>query len=95
MTDALLIGVVAVAALNFALTLGLMAVYVRIYARTRAPFTLALVLFAAAFLGQNALVAYSYGTMMPLFSEALLPYLLGSGVLEAAGLGAVLGTATR
>ncbi len=95
MTDAVTAAVIGVAVLNILLTVVLLAVYARVYARTRAPFTAGLLLFAAAFLGQNALVAYSYGTMMPLFSEALVPYLLGIGVLEAVGLAAVLWTATR
>jgi hypothetical protein len=32
------------------------------------------------------LVAYSYGAMIPLFWDELLPYLLGIGLLEVAGL---------
>ncbi len=95
MTDLLTTAVTAVAALNVLLTAVLVALYARTYARTRAPFTLGLILFAIAFLAQNALVAYSYGTMMPLFGGTLVPYLLAIGVLEAAGLVAVLWTATR
>jgi hypothetical protein len=40
-------------------------------------------------------VAYSYDPMMPRFGYALLPRLLGIGLLEVAGLTAVLLTATR
>jgi len=44
---------------------------------------------------ENALVAYSYGSMMPLIPGALAGYLLGIAGLEAIGLAAVLWTATR
>ncbi len=95
MTDLLTDAVIGVAALNVLLAAVLAALYARVYARTRAPFTLGLILFALAFLAQNVLVAYAYGTMMPLFGTALIPYLLGIGVFEAAGLAAVAWTATR
>ncbi len=95
LTDLLTLAVTAVAAVNVLLTVALVALYGRMYAKTHAPFTLGLILFALAFLAQNVLVAYSYGTMMPLFGEALVPYLLGIGILEAAGLVAVVWTATR
>ena len=95
MTDLTTLALTAVAALNVVLAAVLAALYARTYARTKAPFTLGLILFALAFLAQNVLLAYSYGTMMPLFAEALVPYLLAIGVFEAAGLAAVLWTATR
>ncbi len=95
MTDVLTLAVTVVAVLNVALAAALAGLYARIYARTRAPFTLGLVLFALAFLAQNLLVAYSYGTMMPLFDATLVPYLLAIAVFEALGLLAVLWTASR
>lgn len=95
MTDILMLGSIATAIVNIALSLALALVYARIYARTKAPFTLGLMLFASAFLVQNALVAYAYLSMMPLIAEGLTPYLLGVGILEAAGLGAVVWTASR
>lgn len=95
MADAQMIAAIVVAVVNIALTAALVAVYARMYARTKAPFTLGLVLFAVAFLAQNALVAYSYGTMMPVIPGAFAPYLLGIAALEAVGLAAVLWTATR
>lgn len=95
MPDALMLGSIVVAGLNIVLALALVVVYARVYARTKAPFTLGLILFAVAFVAQNALVAYAYGMMMPLIPEDLTPYLLGIGVLEAAGLGAVVWSASR
>lgn len=95
MADTLMLGSIAVGALNSVLAAVLVGVYGNVYAKTRAPFTLALLVFAAAFLLHNALTVYSYVTMMPLVPPALNPYLLGIGVLEAGGLGAIVWTATR
>lgn len=95
MADPLMIGSIVVGAANIILALLLLGVYGGVYGRTRAPFTLALLLFAAAFLAQNILVVYSYVMMMPIVPDALNPYLLGIGILEAAGLGAMLWTATQ
>ena len=86
---------IVVGALNVLLSATLLIVYRGVYARTRAPFTLALLLFATAFLAQNVLVVYSFITMMAMVPNALDPYLLGIGVFEALGLGAMLFTATR
>lgn len=90
-----MMGSIAVGAVNALLAAVLAGVYGNVYAKTKAPFTLALLVFAAAFLLHNALIVYSYVTMMPLVPPAMNPYLLGIGVLEAGGLGAILWTATR
>lgn len=95
MADVFMTGSIAVGVANAVLAAGLMAVYGNVYARTKAPFTLALIVFAVAFLLQNTLVVYSYVTMMPLLPAAMNPYLFGIGILEAGGLGAVLWTASR
>ena len=90
MTASILVGLV-----NIGLAAALLVVYRRVYARTKAPFTLALLLFAAAFLAQNVLVVYSFVTMMSIVPNALDPYLLGIGAFEAIGLGAMLWSASR
>ncbi len=95
MADAAMLGTIGVAIANILLAGVLTFVYVRVYGRTKAPFTFGLVLFALAFLAQNVLVVYSYTTMMPYVSPALEPYLLGTGVFEAVGLAAVVYTSTR
>ncbi len=95
MTSLLMIGSLAVGAANAVLAAVLLVVYRWVYARTKAPFSLALLLFAVAFLAQNLLMIYSLGTMMAVVPGALDPYLLGIGALEAVGLGAMLWTATR
>ena len=90
-----MIGSLSVSAANVVLAAILLSVYRGVYARTKAPFSLALLLFAAAFLAHNLLMIYSLGTMMDVVPGVLDPYLLGIGALEAVGLGAMLWTATR
>ena len=50
---------------------------------------------SGAFLAQNLLVMYSFGSMMAIVPSAMDPYLFGIGTLEAIGLAAMLWTATR
>jgi len=95
MTSALMVGSIAVGCANISLAAALFTVYRVVYARTKAPFSLALLLFALAFLAQNVLMVYSLITMVALVPSGLDPYLLGVGTLEAVGLGAMLWTATR
>lgn len=90
-----MVGSIVVGVVNSVLAAALLAVYGNVYAKTKAPFTLALLVFAAAFLLHNALVVYAFVTMMELMPPALNPYLLGIGLLEAGGLTAILWTATR
>lgn len=95
MADMFMTGSIVIGIANVVLSLALLVVYGRVYGHARSTFALALLLFAGAFLAHNALVVYSYATMMPLVPEAMSPYVLGIGVLEAAGLGAMAWTATR
>ncbi len=95
MTSAVMVGTVAVSAANALLAGILLVVYRGVYARTKAPFSLALILFATAFLAHNLLVMYSLGSMMAIVPSAMDPYLFGIGTLEAIGLAAMLWTATR
>ena len=91
----LMIATIVLAGVNVILASILLVVYRGVYARTKASFTLALLLFALAFLAQNLLVAYSFVTMMAIVPTALDPYLLAIGALEASGLGFMLWSATR
>ena len=95
MASLTMLGATVLGAANIVLAGVLLALYGRIYTKTKAPFTAGLILFALAFLLENGLVVYSYGTMMDLVPDALAPFLLVVGVLEAMGLGAVLWTASR
>jgi len=91
----LMIATIVLAGVNVILASILLVVYRGVYARTKASFTLALFLFALAFLAQNLLVAYSFVTMMAIVPTALDPYLLAIGALEGLGLGVMLWSATR
>lgn len=95
MAEMLMVGSIVVGVANAALAVVLLALYGRTLQSTKAPFTTALVVFAAAFLLQNLLVIYSYVTMMPIVPYAMMPYLFGIALLEAGGLGAMVWTATR
>src|SRR5438046_9403015 len=81
--------------LTVVLASALLFVYRGVYVRTKAPFTLALLLFATAFLVQNAIVVYSFVTMMSIVPGALDPYLLAIGSFEALALAAMLCSAAR
>jgi hypothetical protein len=95
MTSWLMGASVVLGVLNIGLTVLLFSLYRRIYAQTRAAFSLALVAFAGAFLVQSVLVVYSYLATMPLIPDAVSPYLFAIGISEAAGLGAIAWTALR
>jgi len=95
MAEMLMIGSIAVGVANAILAAILLALYGRTLRSTKAPFTAALVIFAAAFLLHNLLMIYSYTTMMPLVDNLMVPYLFGIALLEAGGLGAMVWTATR
>jgi hypothetical protein len=86
---------VAVGLISIALAVVLFALYRRLYAQTRTGFGLALLVFATAFVIQSGLTVYSYLTSMPLIPDSFAPYLLGIGLCEATGLGAVVWTASR
>lgn len=86
---------VVIGLVNIGLTGALFALYRRVYAQTRAAFSLGLLLFAGAFVIQNLFVVYSYLATMPLIPDPLSPYLFVIGITEAAGLVAILWTALR
>ncbi len=92
MANPFMVGVLVVAVVNVLLAAFMVLLYLRIYSRSKAPFTLGLIVFAGALLLQNGLVAYTCGTMMPLFPDAVAPYLFGIGLFEAAGLAAMAWT---
>lgn len=91
----LMIGSILVAAANVFLASILVVMYRGVYARTKAPFSLALLTFAMAFVAQNVLTVYSFVMVMSVVPAGLDPFLLGISVFEALGLGAMLWTATR
>ena len=95
MADVLMLGSIVVGVANIVLAGLLLFVYGNTWRGTKAPFTLSLLIFAAAFLVHNLLVVYAYLSMMPIVPEAMNPYLFGIGSFEAVGLGAMVWTATQ
>ena len=75
---------------NMAILVALLAVYARIYGKTRAHFTVGLMVFAGMLMLHNVLAVYGYFAMAKLYSDELLPYFAGIHVAELAGLIALL-----
>src|SRR5438445_11690278 len=95
MTSARMIGSIAVGCANIALAAALLMAYRVVYTKTKAPFSLALLLFALAFLAQNVLMVYALLTMIAFVPGGLDPNLLGVRTVAAVGLGAMRWTRTR
>jgi hypothetical protein len=95
MSEAMMYATVGVAAVDAALSAGLLALYAKSYRRVKAPFTMGLVMFAGLFLVQNALAVYSYLSMMTFFPDAVQPYMLGVMALEALALSVMLYSANK
>lgn len=85
----------AVSLVNIAVLGVLLAMYGRIYASSKAVFTLGLMFFAGMLVLHNAITVYGYFAMAPLYAEPLLPYFLGVHIAELAGIGALLKVTVR
>lgn len=75
---------------NMAILVTLLAVYANIYSKTRATFTVGLMVFAGMLMLHNVIAVYAYFAMAPLYSDDLLPYFVGIHIAELAGLIALL-----
>jgi hypothetical protein len=75
---------------NIAILIALLAMYTKIYSKTRATFTIGLAVFAGMLMLHNGIAVYGYLAMAPLYSDELLPYFAGIHVAELAGLIALL-----
>jgi hypothetical protein len=75
---------------NIAILIALLAMYTKIYSKTRATFTIGLAVFAGMLMLHNGIAVYGYFAMAPLYSDELLPYFAGIHVAELAGLIALL-----
>lgn len=76
----------AVSLANIGVLAVLMALFGRMYARTRAQLPLGMIVVAAALALHNAIGATAYFSMDELFSHDIFPYMLGVGIAELAGL---------
>src|ERR687890_2153370 len=91
MIMALLMDVSSLASIaNMTILVILLAVYSRIYIKTRATFTFGLVVFACMLMLHNGIAVYGYFAMAPLYSDELLPYFAGIHIAELIGLIAFL-----
>jgi hypothetical protein len=77
---------VVFAVLNSAVLLFLIVLYGRIARKTRAVYSLGLVIFALFLLAQNLATVFSYVTMAPFFQPEALPFLSSISALEFVGL---------
>jgi hypothetical protein len=72
--------------LNIVVLVVLLYLYARITMRSKAVYTVGLLVFATLLLLQNVLTAYSFVVMTPFFGDTVLPYLLAISVFEFGGL---------
>jgi len=79
-----------VSMVNMAILVVLLTVYANIYSKTRATFTIGLMVFAGMLMLHNVIAVYAYFAMAPLYSNDLLPYFVGIHIAELAGLIALL-----
>jgi hypothetical protein len=75
---------------NMAILIILLAMYSKIYTKTRASFTIGLAVFAGMLMLHNGIAVYGYLAMASLYSNELLPYFAGIHIAELAGLIALL-----
>ena len=77
---------VVFAVLNSVILLSLIVLYGRIATKTRATYSIGLMIFALFLLAQNLATIYSYVDMAPFFEPQALPYLSSISALEFFGL---------
>jgi len=77
---------VVFAILNSIILLSLLVIYGRIAGKTRASYSIGLMIFALFLLAQNLATIYSYVAMAPFFEPQALPYLSSISALEFVGL---------
>jgi hypothetical protein len=80
----------AVSMANMGILVALLVVYANIYSKTRATFTVGLMVFAGMLMLHNVIAVYGYFAMAPLYSKELLPYFVVIHFAELAGLIALL-----
>jgi len=77
---------VILSVLNSAVLFFLLGLYARMARKTRAGYSIGLMIFALFLLAQNLATVYSYVSMAPFFGSAAMPYLTTISALEFAGL---------
>jgi hypothetical protein len=64
----------------------LMAVFGKMYSKTKAQLPLGMIFFSGLLFLHNVITVYAYFSMMELYAAALLPYLLAVHMAELAGI---------
>jgi len=75
---------------NVGILVVLFAVYIKIYTKTKAMFTIGLIVFSAMLMLHNIIAVYGYFAMAPLYSNELLPYFVVIHFAELIGLIALM-----
>ncbi len=78
------------AGLNSLLLLALIYIYGRIAWRSRAAFSIGLLMFGSLLLIHDAMTVFMYFTMSAYFGEAILPYIFAATAVEFGGLSVLL-----
>ena len=82
--------IAAISFVTIALLIILLSIYIRIYRKSKAEFTLGLIFFASMLMLHNVIAIYAYFLMAPLYNVALLPYFVAIHGAEVIGIAALL-----
>jgi hypothetical protein len=79
-----------ISVLNIAVLLTLLVIYIKIYIKSRAVFTVGLIFFTVMLMLHNLIAVYAYLVMAPLYPDDLLPYFVAIHMAELVGIVALL-----
>ena len=79
-----------ISVLNVAVLLTLLVIYIKIYIKSRAVFTIGLIFFTVMLMLHNLIAVYAYLVMAPLYPDDLLPYFVAIHIAELVGIAALL-----
>jgi hypothetical protein len=79
-----------ISVLNVAVLLTLLVIYIKIYIKSRALFTIGLMFFTVMLMLHNLIAVYAYLVMAPLYPDELLPYFVAIHIAELVGIIALL-----
>jgi hypothetical protein len=79
-----------ISVLNVAVLLTLLVIYIKIYIKSRAVFTIGLIFFTVMLMLHNLIAVYAYLAMAPLYPDDLLRYFVAIHIAELVGIVALL-----
>jgi len=80
----LILSIVSIA--NMGILVILMAIFGKMYGKTRAQLPLGMIVVTVMLFLHNVIGAFAYFSMEMIFSSEIFPYMLGVGIAELAGL---------